>query len=67
MTERELREALMLAWMNTDKAYIALAKAGVAAHEAGNREAQHLLEEIAHEAISARRCLSHALNKMEKL
>ena len=67
MMTTELKEALALAWMQADKTYIALAKAGVAAHEAGNREAQHLLEEIAHEAISARRCLSHALNKMDRL
>ena len=67
MTETELREALMLAWMSTDKAYIALAKAGIAAHEAGNREAQTTLEAVAHEAISARRCLSSAMNKLEQL
>ena len=67
MTERELRKALMLAWMRTDEAYIDLAKAGIAAHEAGNREAQNSLETISRHVWTARTELTTALNKLEQL
>lgn len=67
MTETELREALMLAWMQTDKAYIALAKAGIAAHEAGNREAQNSLETVSRHVWTARTELTTAMNKIQQL
>lgn len=67
MIEQELREALMSAWMGTDKAYIATAKAGIAAHEAGNREAQYALEAITQEIGVARKHMMTAMLKLEQL